>query len=544
MTNASSAPDPNGIPHAEVHLSRKARMPLVWVVPLIAAAIGGWMVLHTLVNRGPSIVVAFADAEGIEVGKTKVRFKNVDVGQVRRITLAKDLHTVEVAIDMEKFARPLLVKGTRFWVERPRLGAGGVSGLSTLLSGDYIGMDVGHGLAPLREFSALKAPPVVAGDIAGTLLVLESKDLGSLEVGAPAYFRHVRVGQILSTSLNPDGHGVTLQLFVEKPYDRFVTSGTRFWHASGVDVEFDGGGVRVRTESLATVLAGGVAFETPGSMQDATQAAPDTHFRLAATRELALKAADGAVESYILYFTESVRGLHTGASVDFHGVDIGDVQSLKVEYDRQRKRFLFPVLINLYPERIRDRYLKGNRPPTLEFHSLLGSFIEEGLRAQLRSSSLLTGELYIALDFFPHAANVKPDLSRTPMVVPTVPGNLTQLQDTLVSVAQKLNELPLHKIAQDADEALVSLNGTLGSAHSFLSQASNDFLPSAKLTVDQARTTLAQAGNAIGPDGSLQSDLHTTLISVGRAADSIRTLADFLDQHPESLLQGKRAESK
>jgi len=536
--------DIESLPPAVPHRSFRSRLPLVWLVPMLAALIGGWIAVRSILGQGPTITVTFVDADGVEAGKTKVRYKSVDVGMVKTVALAPDLRTVDVTIAMAKFVKPLLVSGTRFWIVRPRLGATGVSGLGTLLSGAYIGMDAGISHEPARKFAGLETPPVVAGGTAGTQFVLHSPDLGSLSIGAPAYFHHIQVGQISSLALNPDGHGVTLTLFVNVPYDRFVTDDTRFWHASGVDVALDSTGVHMQTESLTAILAGGVAFESPAGSTATAPAAPDSHFHLATNRDGAMKAPDRVVESYILYFEESLRGLAPGATVDFRGVDIGEVVSLKVEYDRAQEKFLFPVLINVYPERIRARYrTNGDRPQTAA-HPLVARMIEHGFRAQLRTGSLLTGQLYIALDFFPRSAKVTPQPELTPMPLPTIPGNLEQLQNTFVSLAHKLDQLPLEKIGRDADEALVSLNRTLGSTTGLLGKVSSEILPDAKSTLTQARLTLAQTQQAVAPETSLQNDLHTTLTSVSRAADSIRVLADYLDKHPEALLRGKSEDPK
>jgi paraquat-inducible protein B len=542
MSEQLDSADVASLPSAILHRSQRSRLTLVWLAPVLAALIGGWIAARAVIDRGPTITVTFVDADGIEAGKTRVRYKNVDVGNVKLITLAPDLRTVNVTIEMAKFAQRLVVSDTRFWVVRPRLGASGVSGLGTILSGAYIGMDVGASRETAREFTGLETPPVVEGGTAGKQFVLESQDLGSLGVGAPAYFHHIQVGQISSISLNPDGHGVTLKLFVTAPYDRFVTDDTRFWHASGVDIAVDSGGVRMQTESLTAILAGGVALETPPGSMVTAPASADSRFHLATNRDAAMKAPDRVVDQYILNFDESLRGLAPGAIVNFRGVDIGEVASLNVEYDRGQGKFRFPVLINVFPERIRSRYREGSDRPQVGAHVLVADMIEHGFRAQLRTASLLTGQLYIALDFFPRSPRMAPRPELTPMPLPTIPGNLEELQDAIVSVAHKLDQMPLAKIGQDADDALRSLSQALSSANGLLGKVQSDILPGAKSTLTQAELTLAQAQQAVAPETSLQNDLHTTLTSVSRAADSIRVLADYLDKHPEALLRGKTEE--
>jgi paraquat-inducible protein B len=537
MTETEGVPGIEPLSTAVARPSHRSRIPLVWIVPAVAAVIGAWLAIHALLDRGPTITVTFLDAEGIEAGKSKVRYESVDIGDVKAITLAPDRRTVSVTIETAKFAAPFLVSDTRFWIVRPRLGASGVSGLGTLLSGAFIAMDVGKSKEEARTFAGLERPPAVAEGARGRQFVLSSPDLGSLAVSSPVYFHQVQVGQISAANLNPDGHGVTLTLFVDAPYDRFVTQNTRFWHASGVDVEVDSRGVHVQSESLTTILAGGVAFEAPADSVSVAPSSEDSHFKLAPNRLAAMREPDGITETYVLYFNESLRGLAAGATVDFRGVEIGEVVGLNVAYDRQTEKFLFPVLINIYPERFRARYTKEGDRPLTQSHTLVARMIKQGFRAQLRSASLLTGQLYIALDFFPQAAKVAalPDL--TPMPLPTMPGNLEQVQASIISVAHKLDQLPLDKIAHDIDVTFVTLNRALGNVDA-------DILPEAKSTLSQARQTLLQTQQTLAPEASLQSDLHSTLSSVGRAADSLRVLADYLDKHPESLLRGKSEDSK
>lgn len=544
MSETPETLDINSLPEAEIQLAKQRRIPLIWIVPIVAALIGSWIAVQAYMDRGPTITLTLIDAEGIEAGKTKVRYKNVDVGSVKAITLAADHLTVMVSIEMAKFAEPFLVEGTHFWVVRPRLGASGVSGLNTLFSGAYIGMDVGESNIAVHKFTGLEAPPVVSRETPGRQFTLETNDIGSLSVGAPVYFHHIQVGQISAVSLNPDGRALTLYVFVNAPYDRFVTEDSRFWQASGIELELDSGGVHLQTESLTTILAGGIAFESPNGSTSNLSAKSDTLFRLAPNRSNAMKAADRLVKTYILYFDESLRGLQPGSIVDFRGVEIGEVTALNVEYDSPNKKFLFPVLINVYPERIRSRYIENAKQPTTDSHKLVAQLINQGFRAQLRASNLLTGQLYIALDFFPTAEKVTPQPELTPMPLPTIQGNIAQLQSTLISITKKLDQLPLDKIGRDTDNLLITANNTLENTNLLITKINSDLAPEAKNALGQLRNTLQQAEQSISPASNIQTDLHNTLTSMSRVADSVRILTEYLDKHPESLLRGKSEEKR
>lgn len=537
MTERAQPPTTDPPPATAAHRAHRSRIPLVWVVPAVAAIIGGWLIVHTLLARGPTITVTFLDGEGVEAGKTRLRCQSVDIGVVQAVTLAPNRRTVDVTVETAGFAAPFFVTSARFWIVRPRLGASGVSGLGTLISGPFIAMDIGHSQRSARHFTGLETPPAVSGDAQGREFVLDSTEVGSVGVSAPVYLHHIEVGRVSAVALNSDGRGTTLKVFVEAPYDRFVTDDARFWNASGVDVQVNSEGIHVQTESVSTILAGGIAFEPlPGSTL-ATPAREDMRFVLARDRSAALMPPDGVPESYVLNFSQSLRGLARGAAVDFRGITIGEVAAINIVYDRKAGRYEFPIRINIYPQRLQSRYANAASRPDLQSHALVARMISQGLRAQLRTASLVTGQRYIALDFFPHAPGVAAHPELTPMPLPTLPGDLDQLEASLVSVAQKLDRLPLERIGEDAD-------GTLGSLNELLGQVSADVVPEAKSALGQARTTLLQTQQALSPDAALQTDLGNALKSIGRAADSLKILADYLDRHPEALIRGKTEDRK
>jgi paraquat-inducible protein B len=528
-------------PTTAAHQAHRSRIPLVWIVPAVAALIGLWLAAHTILAQGPTISVTFLDAEGLETGKTRLRCQSVEIGTVKAVTLAPDRRTVNVTIATAGFAAPFFVSSARFWIVRPRLGVSGISGLGTLFSGSYVAMDIGSSKKPARHFTGLETPPVVASETPGREFLLASPDVGSLNVSAPAYFRRIPVGRITSVDLNPDGRGVTFRVFIDAPYDQFVTTDTRFWHASGIDLELNSQGLHVQTQSVTAILTGGIAFEAPADSDAAQRAPEDFRFTLWRNRFTAMMPADGAGETYVLNFTESLRGLAPGAVVDFRGIALGEVAAINIAYDRHTGQFLFPVRVTLYPARLESRYAPGESRPDAELHALLARLIAHGLRAQLRTANLLTGQLYIALDLFPHAPRVAAHPELTPMPVPTMPGDLDELKRSVTSVAQKLDRLPLEKIAGDADATLVSLNAALGTTNTTLGRINSDILPEARSTLLQAHEELQ---GTLDPEARLQSDLHNTLTSVTRAADSIRALVEYLDSHPEALLRGKSRDSE
>jgi len=512
---------------------------LVWAIPILAALIGLSLMVTMVLERGPTITIRFQTAEGLEAGKTKVKYKDVEIGEVKAITLSKDLSHVLIHLELVKGTERFAVSDTRFWIVKPRVAASGVSGLGTLFSGAYIGTDPGQSSEERKEFIGLEAPPIVTTDLVGRQFTLHADDGGSLDIASPVYYHHVQVGQVVAFDLDPGGRGVTLKIFVQTPYDRFVTSETRFWHASGVDVRMDANGVKVKTSSLASLLLGGIAFDAPPDGPTTTPAEEGTAYVLAADQEQAMKRQNEKAELAVLYFDQSVRGLSPGAPVDFRGLPLGDVKSIGVEFDPGTREFRMPVTIEVYLERLGERYretiLRGE-PTTRK--SLFEAMVNRGFRAQLRTGNVLAGQLYVALDFFPHALPVLLDPHRTPREIPTVVSGIEDLQSQLTEIAQKLNKVPFDSLAANLDKSLIGLKSLLGNAEKLFRQV-NEVTPEAKAALAEARKSFTAAQHTLSQDAPLVHDARQAVQELTRAAQSLRVLTDYLERHPESLLRGK-----
>jgi paraquat-inducible protein B len=512
---------------------------IVWLVPLIAILIGGWLAVKAVMEQGPTVTIGFETGEGLEAGKTKIKFKNVDIGVVKNVKLSGDHRRVIATAELSKDATNLLIEDTRFWVVRPRISGGTVSGIGTLLSGSFIGMDVGTSTKPRRDYTGLETPPVFAIGVPGREFILKGADMGSLDVGSPIFYRRLQVGQVISYQLDPDGKGVTMHVFVNAPYDRYVKPDTRFWQASGIDVSLDTTGVKVNTDSLVAILIGGLAFQTPDETPDDAEAAANTEFALFNDRAEAFKRHDRIVDHYVLVFRESVRGLVVGAPVDFLGIVVGEVAAINTGFDPVTKRFSIPVEIRLYPERFTSRFVKGGAGGriTNDRERLAQTLVDHGLRAQLRTGNLLTGQLYVALDFFPNAPKAKVDWTTTPPEMPTIPGGLQSMQDSVTSLLAKLNQIPFGGIGKGAQK-------TLADADTLLKQLRTDVVPQARDTLAAAQTALNSANGALQPDAPLAQNTADAMSELARTAAAFRSLADYLERHPEALIRGKPEDKK
>ncbi|MDM9561765.1 intermembrane transport protein PqiB [Bordetella petrii] len=531
MTTASSAP-----PGAAPAITRKTqRIAWIWIVPVVAALAGLSLVVQAWMLKGPEVTISFHTAEGLEVGKTHVRYKDVVVGTVKNIRFDEGRSKVLVKIDFAKDSEDLAREGSRFWVVRPRLGISGVSGLGTLLSGAYIEVDTtGAGGRPQFQFQGLETPPEVAQDRPGTRYTLKADDLGSLEIGSPVYYRRIPVGRVIGYALDESGRFVKLQVFIDAPNDRFVTQHTRFWNASGVDLSLNASGMTLRTQSLVSVATGGVAFASPAG-PDQPAASADQVFQLYPGEQQAHAERDGVRFRARFRFDQSVRGLSVGAPIDFRGLVLGEVTAITVDFDAQTREFYTVVDANVYPSRLGPAYEKIRRiqDPGSPGLAVVKPMVERGLRAQLRTGNLLTGQLYIALEIFPNAPPVKDfKVEGDPVHIPTIANNLDQLQHQLTNILDKVDKIPFEQIGAELHTVLRSTSRLLG-------RLDKEVAPELRVTLRQVRQSLAVVDDLLGRDSQLTGGTERALQELARAARSLRTLTDYLQANPQSLIRGR-----
>lgn len=518
--------------------TRRFSVSLVWIVPIIAVLVGISLVVHSILQEGPTITVTFKTGSGLTANKTEVKYRNVVIGQVSEVELSNDQKSVNATIKLAKQAESFTREDSQFWVVRPRIGAGGVSGIDTLLSGDYIGADIGQANARAKNFKGLENPPPITYGEPGKRFMLNTPDLGSLDIGSPVYYRKIPVGQVVAYTLDADGKGVNIEVFIHSPNDAFVTENTRFWNASGIDVNVGANGFAVKTESLSAILVGGIAFRAPEYSPNDKPATEEKAFELFEDQQTALAPPSGKAQYLSLRFDQALRGLKVGAPVEFLGIEFGTVVSVNLDFDAKKRSFPVNVGIVIYPQRLGQAHAKMlealKHDPNDEAAGvrLMGSFIENGLRAQARSGNLLTGQLYIALDFYPKAEKVVFDPTARPVSIPTIPGSLEQLQEKLESMVNKINDLPIGRIAGNLDSNLVELRKGLA-------QFNAKTLPGVQTTLADVSKTLQSASSTLAEDSPQREQLTQTLEELGRMSRSLRELSDYLGRHPESLIRGR-----
>ena len=554
-------PAPDGISQAVTR--RRRRVPLVWLVPIVSLLIGAWLAWDTYAKRGPTITIRFQTAEGLQAGQSHLKYKDVDMGAVKTITVSPDLASVIVTIDTTRQADSLLTDKTVFWVVRPGLFAGRVSGLDTLLSGPYIQMlPSNEPGTPKRDFVGLEDPPVLISNEPGHTFLLRADRIGTINPGSPIFFRDVDVGTVLGYDLGDMASNVTIHAFIRKPYDSYVHDDTHFWNASGLSVNLSGSGISVQLESLRAILLGGIAFDSgPDSSKDPISAA-DHVFTLYASREEAEAVGFGHLIYLRSFFPGSVGGLSAGAPVTLHGLKIGEVTHVGLQYKPATDEIVAPVEYRIEPGRIANVVAAedGKQGAVAEL------MVKRGLRATLQGANLLTGTKLIALDFYPKAPPQSLTRDGDFLIMPTTTaGGFDTIEQSATDLLNKFNAIDFTKIGENITDltvslndlvsgpqlkqSLVALNGTLLSVQDLTRKLDSGLTPALKGlpemtrqlqdTLTKTNKLLASVDTGYGNNSKFLRDLDQLMPQLTDAVRSLRGLADLLQRHPEALIRGR-----
>jgi paraquat-inducible protein B len=511
---------------AHATVDRKRSINPIWFVPIIALAIGVWMLIYTIQSQGPEITIVFSTAKGIEAGKTKIKLRNVDVGMVDSAVLGDDLDSVVVTASLEKAAKDLLREGTQFWVVRPRMGKGGVSGLSTLLSGGYIQLAPGQGARGVREFVGLEEPPVTPAGTPGITVMLTAEKAGSVNAGDPLLFKGYQVGRVESESFDIEKKLMTYRVFIEAPYDQLLTTTHRFWDVSGISVKAGADGIQADSVALETLLIGGVEVGRPIGIEPGALAEEGDVYKLYDNYESVNQRPYRHAIEYVVRFSQSVRGLRPGAPVEFRGLPLGQVERVMLS-EMSRSIAVggqpIPVLLRLEPGRF---VLSDSADGVETMKDTIEGSVKAGLRATLSTGNLLTGSLYVSMDFFPNADPEELGSYAGRATIPTISSGLEGIQQKLTIFLDKLNNLPLEGTVAEANNTLASIDRLIAGEGMQSLPASLDE------TLHELRETLA----SMSADSELQARLLPTITELERTLGSLRQVLETLEEQPNALI--------
>jgi paraquat-inducible protein B len=541
----SNPADPNdGLPPPS--LRPWAGLPWIWAVPVIALLIAAWLGIRSIADRGPVITISFANAEGIEIGRNEaaratIRYKNVELGRVIGIGLSDDQSHVVVTAEMRQEAKPLLRADTKFWVVRPRLEFSGISGLSTLVSGAYIGILPGGGEPGARDFVGLQNPPPGQGLVGGRSYTLTAERLPFVSDAAPVYYHGVKVGEVTEQALSDKDGTVSIKIYIYEPHNVLIRPGSEFWVSAGVEASLGTQGLRLETETLQTLLTGAIVFDTPPAALAEAESPPGSSFTLYRDRKSAADSADPVRVFYQVSFPGALHGLAIGTSVELRGIPIGRVSALRLEYDPASDEVRVPVTLEIAPHRIAS-------PET-------AALPRDDKQAVTDATNRLFGSRIVALEFVENAEPAQLGQKEPYPELPAVPGTgLDEIARSATAFLDQLASLPLgdliggmRDMVKHADAVVASpelkrsvkeLDRTLADAGKFardIRTQTGPLLGKLNAAADQLGSTLALLGN----DPRSSTDLARTMSELKGAARSVRVLADTLERHPEALLRGK-----
>jgi paraquat-inducible protein B len=526
------------------------RWNIVWVVPIVAVLLGAWLLYRNFSAQGPQANVRFDTADGIMAGKTEVRCRSVKVGVVKDVKLADDLKSVMTHLEFDPDAERLLCSGARFWVVKPRLSATEFSGVGTLITGAYIELDPGPTTGDRQsDFIGLETPSATNRSVPGRRLVLVADEAGSLTVGSPVYYRGFEVGRIEGRSLGADGLKVSYDAFLGEAYSHLVTENIRFWNTSGIDISAGADGFRLRTPSFQAMVTGGVSF---GVCDDGPPGKPSKDgatFTLYRDEDAARHSAFNPTLKFLLLFDQTVRGLAEKAPVEFRGITIGRVADISFELLPTAGDMRIPVLIEIDPTLMRPETARQMTTPDSEY---LKVAVSHGLRAALKTGSLLTGSLFVDLDYYDEAVPATLGKAGEFITIPTVSSGLAQLEAKFTAILDKIQALPIDKTMGDfaaaaveakttlvdARTALKEIETTVASARKTLDDPEFRGLPAdLRATLDKLQATVA----SVGPDGAVQGDLLRTLDELRASLRSLKSMTTTIDEKPNSLLFGRES---
>ena len=548
------------VPEINPEIRRGSRFNNVWIIPIIALLLGAWLVKRNHDEKGEIITLHFETADGLTAGKTEVKCRNVKVGIVEGIRLTDDLK-VEVEVRIRPDQLDLVRKDSQFWVEKARVQGASISGLDTLIKGAFIGLDPGTGPNGTREFKGLETPPLTPSSIEGLRLILTAKEPGSVTIGSGIYFQNNLIGQVESHVFRPETKTVEFGVFIKESFSNLITTNSLFWQNSGISLHVGADGFDLDLPSLDSLVAGRISVGVPKGVPAGDPLSNDSFITLFESLESANQSNfAGGVELLIL-IDESLRGLSVGSPVEYRGLKIGRVGRISYDLVKGAEIEKIPVLIQLD-----DRLMAAHFPPSIldEGQDGLQKALQRGLKASLKSGNLLTGQMYVDLDYYPEIPVVDAQIEGDYIVLPTIHTGLGGLQDKISSLLDKLNGMDLDglitTIQNTSDEAtrtLGSINlavsskeGVVADAQTTLQEMTatmkslNDLLGAddTKEIPADLRKTLASINKSLEPlsnDGAIYGDLKRTMEELRHAVRSIDKMAAEISDKPNSLLFGK-----
>ncbi|MBP8770347.1 MAG: intermembrane transport protein PqiB [Thiopseudomonas sp.] len=518
----------------------------IWIVPVVALLIGAWMLYDSISRLGPTITLTVETAEGIEAGKTLIKTRNVEVGKIEKVSLSQDLKSAVLIARMSPQAEAMLNQDTLFWVEKPRIGLEGVSGLGTVLSGAYIQLLPGSSTDKQDEFTILEQPPITPTDAPGLRINLTSQIGSSVRIGDPVSYQGFTVGRVEESRFDPEQREMHHRLYIKSPYEMLVTSNTRFWAASGLNISLDSQGFSVNMGSLESLVSGGITFGVPNNSPAGKKAKEDAEYVLFNDEKSAQEGQFDDYLDYVLLVDDTVRGLSNNAPVEYRGLRIGTVISVPWNFSAHQpdsgNRFAIPVLIRIEPQRLESDASQDTDLAAWakRFDRLVGY----GMRATLKSGNLLTGALFVDLNFYKDAEPFKPASFAEVPVFPTISAGFAQIEQKVSNLLDKLNNLKIEPVVASLDKTLVSTQQTMEKVNSIAASVdqllADPAIGQMPNNIDVAMRQLRDTLHGFSPDSEGYNELTQTLSRLEKLMQEMQPVIRTLNDQPNALIFNKK----
>ena len=533
---------------AKADISTHNRVSKVWLIPLVALCIGIWMVADNYYNRGPLISIEFQNAEGLEAGKTRVKTLNVDIGVVQSVVLNAQRNGVIVTARLNPQARDLLNNNSLFWVVKPRIGSGGISGLGTLMSGSYIEFVPGEGAESPDEFVGLEQEPITPIGVPGIRVSLEGNKGKSVSVGDPVTYRGFEVGRVEQSDFDVKKRIVHYQIFIRAPYSNLVTDNTYFWNSSGVSFEASAQGIKVNLGSVESLISGGVTFDVPDDLPLGEPIENATIFNLYPDKDSVYEQRKYQFKEFVVLFKDSVRGLSPGAPIEYRGIRIGTVTDISLSLisnsDVESSERRIPVVIRIEPARVG---MNNDLAAVSAIAQQMDTWVAQGLKATLKTGSLLTGSLFVDLDFYPVDQDSVIGLVSNKAVIPSVSGSLAQIEQKVFAILDKFEQMPIDVTIDNINQMLSSANVTMGELkktvvglNTLLTDKQTQAIPQQINTTLSQLTKMMKSYDAKSP---LYGELDQTMNQLQLFLREVRPLIKELNNKPNALIFETQADA-
>ncbi|CAH9061477.1 Intermembrane transport protein PqiB [Pseudoalteromonas sp. CIP111854] len=535
------------------HIENKPKFSLIWFIPIIALCVTLWMLYQHQINKGHTIFVKMSNADGIVAGKTQVMVRSVKIGLVQSLRLQIDQSAVIAKVQIDNIYEPLLTEDAKIWVVKPRIDESGISGMSTLLSGVYLELEPGTSQVQSSLFTLQDEPALIGADIDGKRYKLKAKNAEVLEIGTGIYFRNFKVGQIESTNFNINNLAMEYGVFVFSPYDQLITQNMIFWVASGVSVNLSTQGIDVSTGSLSKLIKGGISIDYPPNQAPSDIAIGQSSFTLHKNFSTALEQRFDDFDFYLIEFEQSIRGLSPGAPVEYRGMRIGTVEQAPAQLQRDGQPLYFQQGSTSIPVLIRIEYGRLFEKSDLAkayWQKNIEQWLRNGLRASLKSGNMLTGAVYIELDFYPDAPKINAMITSLYPTLPSVPSGFTALSEQVTKLLNKFNDLPFDNTLTQLDGTLkeyrktaMEMNQLIGSFNqNGTANKVNENLDNISTTLTQLTSSLKQFEQTLThyqQDSTMVEQLTDTLEELENLSNTLKPFAKGLNEQPNMLIFNK-----